>query len=103
MLCRDELYDRRCPFSSVNVASLPMPRRSIDDPPPTLTPLVDGTFAPTPGFCPPPKFCGMLRTTSPRFDWPEFRISSALNRMTGDATEEPRIRLPVTTMSDPSE
>jgi hypothetical protein len=99
MLCRDPLYDRRWPLSSVSVASLPSPRRLIDEPPPTSTPLAPGTLVPMPGFCPPPKLCGRLRTTSPRLAWPPLRIASRASTITGEAAGAPRMRLPVTTIS----
>src|SRR3546814_17100708 len=76
-----------------------MPRRLKLDAPLTLAfPLGAPCPLPMPGLCPPPKFCGKLRATSPRSVWPALRISSDVTSMTGAAAGAPATRDPVTMM-----
>src|SRR3546814_16033709 len=50
----------------------------------------------TPGFWPPEKFCGMLRMTSPRSEYPSSRTCASSMEINGDGVVAPLIRVPVT-------
>src|SRR6185437_3232203 len=87
----------RRPLSRVKVASGPSPRRSMPEPPVMFWLLFDPLETPaTPGFCPPEKFCGTLRITSPRSEKPSCWICSLPIVLTGDGVLPPRMRVPVT-------
>lgn len=81
---------------SVNVASEPSPRRlSVV----ALLMLLYPPWSPppaTPGFCPPVKFCGMIRETLAKSGRPCSSNPRRVNTMTGDGPLAPRMRVPVT-------
>src|SRR3546814_702818 len=88
------LYAKRLPLISVSVALGPIPRRLKVDAPLALT----FSFAapcdfPTPGFLPPPQFCGTLHPTSPRSARPESRLSSDFTRHKGIAVDQRQRRI----------
>lgn len=84
---------------SVSVASEPNPRRlSVVELLTLLYPLCSPPPT-TPGFCPPVKFCGMIREALAMSGRPCSSSPRRVITMTGDGPLAPRMRVPVTVMS----
>lgn len=92
--------DRTDRLLRLSVASGPRPRRLALEAELTLL-LTNPAPEPTPGFCPPEKFCGSDRMASPRSTCPAATIASRSSVTISLLTVAPRMRVPVTVMASP--